>query len=249
MTRPLDEPSASAPARYNAGQVPFGHVETGDEISYVARSGPAVFHGLITGGEGSGMSTAVRAVTTALDASGEWSTSTVSCGGRDAPEQALDLLDQLEDRVQARRGGGLFRLLALDGFHRLVWDDRLAAHGFVARIERLAEVGPRHGVALLIATESLLVSDFGNSTKLRARLAMHNLFALRSHNPSDRIPFEGVLLQPNRLPGGGGHAYTVLGGELVQLRIDWPGGEHDDQARHFNGALRSQRGPRRSVLR
>lgn len=116
----------------------------------------------------------------------------------------------------------LHRFIGAEGDPKLKGDSKVEGSvKLAARLERIARIGRKYGVVLLIGTQSLLAGDFGGSTTLRAYLAARNAFIMRSTNRSERHTLNGVAVAPESLPARPGYAFAVGGGRTSLLRVAW----------------------------
>lgn len=109
----------------------------------------------------------------------------------------------------------------VDELYRLTQDDWLKDQNFVGRLEKLTRIGRKYGIVVLAGTQSLLLDDYGGSSKLRAYLSDVNCLAYRNRNRSEQHVVSGLKISPSVLPVGGGYGFSTAGGRMSMFRGAW----------------------------
>lgn len=115
----------------------------------------------------------------------------------------------------------------LDEFYKFAKDAFLRKMAFGDRVEECIRIGRKYGLAVFLATQSVLVGDYFDSTSLRALAASRNFLAFRNPNKTETDLVGSVSVKPYKLPAGGGYLYlaseggspmVARGGEVKDIR-------------------------------
>jgi hypothetical protein len=108
---------------------------------------------------------------------------------------------------------------SIDEFYRLSKDQWLRSMGFGERLEQVIRLGRKYGVLVNLATHSVLVGDYFDSTSLRGLLANRNFMVFRNTNKTESDLVGEVQVRPGELPPGGGYFLIAsAGGSQLQAR-------------------------------